>query len=82
MIARLCTFCGRDESNRTPWCVSNPGAGCTYGLGHEFPPREAATKKQTPKVDKWLCVKCGLHVRNPASGTNGCVHEYPGEPIT
>jgi hypothetical protein len=74
----LCVFCGRDESDTRPWCPDNPGKGCTYGLGHDYGLGEGVKPKQAEKkVDKQLCAKCGLHVRNPASATNGCVHEYP-----
>ena len=73
----LCIYCLRHDSDKRPWCPDNPGNGCTYGLGHEYPEAEKP-KQQTPKkVDKQLCTKCGLHVRNPASATNGCAHEYP-----
>lgn len=29
---KLCTFCLQLDTSSTPWCPSNPGAGCTYGL--------------------------------------------------
>jgi hypothetical protein len=32
---------------------------------------------QQKKVDKRLCVKCGLHQKNPLAATSGCTHEYP-----
>lgn len=76
---QLCIFCLKDQANPIPWCPDNPGNGCTYGLGHEFPLGEEAKPKQSgKKPDKQLCTKCGLHAKNPASATNGCVHEYPG----
>lgn len=86
-----CIHCFKAESNKTPWCPDNPGLGCQYGLGHEYPcavcgnllckthvPGEEAKPKQAPKKpDKKLCTKCGLHVKNPAAATNGCEHDYP-----
>jgi hypothetical protein len=74
----LCLYCLKSEGDQSPWCPNNPGAGCQYGLGHEYPPSEDTKPKQpVRKVDKQLCTKCGLHIRNPASATNGCAHEYP-----
>jgi len=74
----LCIYCLRSESNKTPWCPDNPGKGCTYGLGCEYPITEADKPKQpAPKIDKNVCTKCRLHTRNPVSATNGCAHEYP-----
>jgi hypothetical protein len=71
----ICLFCLKHEGDATPWCKDNPGRGCTYGLDHEFP-EPLEPKKQEPKKDKKLCIKCGLHPKNPASATNGCAHEY------
>lgn len=73
----LCTFCNKVPENTTPWCVDNPGKGCTYGLGHEYPEELVVTKKVlVKKPDRQLCIKCELHPRNPASDVNGCEHEY------
>lgn len=73
----LCIFCMRPDGC-PPYCTDNPGKGCTYGLGHEFPDGEETKPKQQPKkIDKNVCTKCGLHARNPASVTNGCAHDYP-----
>ncbi len=72
----LCIYCMKHEGDQTPWVKDNPGNGCTYGLGHEYP-EPVKPKQQAKKVDKQLCTKCGLHQRNPASATNGCAHEYP-----
>jgi hypothetical protein len=67
--SRICVFCLTQESRGTP---------CSYGLHHEYPPVGNEKPKQpVRKVDTGLCQKCGLHRRNPASGANGCVHEYP-----
>jgi hypothetical protein len=78
MSEQVCIFCFKSPSNPTPWCPTNPGNGCTYGLGHEYPLNESEKPKQPPKKpDKQLCLKCGLHAKNPASATNGCSHEYP-----
>jgi hypothetical protein len=74
---QICIFCLKSPSDPTPWCRDNPGAGCTYGLGHEYPVAEIEKPKFEKKPDKKLCVKCGLHLKNPASATNGCSHEYP-----
>jgi len=75
---RICIFCMKHESDTTPWCPDNPGEGCTYGCGHEYPPGEAEKPKQPPKKpDKNRCVKCDLHRKNPAAATNGCTHEFP-----
>ena len=75
----ICLFCFKAEGNTTPYCLDNPGKGCTYGFDHEFPSRvQAKVKPQPAKVpDKNICTKCGLHSRNPASATNGCEHAYP-----
>jgi hypothetical protein len=77
-LGRVCTFCLRHESRLEPFCPENPGHGCTYGLHHEYPidPNEKP-KAAGKKPDKSICTKCSLHMRNPASATNGCVHEYP-----
>jgi hypothetical protein len=72
----LCIHCMKNEGDLTPWCKDNPGLGCTYGLGHEYL-EPIKPKQQAKKADKQLCTKCGLHLRNPASATNGCAHEYP-----
>jgi len=78
--ARICIFCLRHESDPRPWCPENPGLGCTYALAHEYEPGEEAKPKQPERrLDKELCVRCGLHPKNPASATNGCAHEYPSE---
>jgi ribosomal protein L40E len=78
MTDQFCIHCLRHASDTRPWCPDNPGSGCTYGLGHEYPLTEEAKPKQPPrKQDKQLCMKCGLHVRNPTSAQNGCTHEYP-----
>lgn len=76
----ICIFCFRSDSNPIPWCVDNPGRGCQYGLAHEYhpSPEDAVVLKTVEKKPaKNLCVKCGLHPRNPVSAQNGCAHEYP-----
>jgi hypothetical protein len=52
----------------------NVAASCTYGLQHEFPNKEV--KKQVAKRDAQLCIRCGLHAKNPTSRTSECAHEY------
>lgn len=71
----LCIFCFKFADDPAPWVAGNPGHGCTYGLGHEYPKTEKPTQPAR-KVDRQLCTKCGLHPKNPASSTNGCAHEY------
>jgi len=51
---------------------------CTYGLGHEMPAAPKSAPTSGPKRDPKLCVKCGLHPRNPASSSSGCEHVYGG----
>ena len=77
-LDQLCIHCLKHKSSSTPWVPDNPGHGCTYGLSHEYPAtlEEKSKSKQVAKVDKGLCTKCGLHMKNPASKMNGCVHEY------
>lgn len=78
--ARLCVFCLKSERDKTPWCASNPGLGCTYGLGHDYgdlAPLKPVSKQ--PKRPSGLCTK-GLHPKNPASKTNGCEHSYDVRP--
>lgn len=55
--------------------MSDDKATCTYGLRHEF---FVKVEKPKPKVvvDKRLCIKCRIHIKNPKSATNGCEHEY------
>lgn len=77
MVDRLCTFCSRHESDKRPWVPSNPGLGCTYGYAHEFPEAPVVKAKPEKKTDKKLCIKCGLHPKNPAFATKVCEHEYP-----
>ena len=77
VAADLCLFCIRPRGDTRVWCADNPGDGCTYGLAHEYPPRERS--KQARPIDRNLCVRCGLHPKNPASTTNGCEHVYAGE---
>ncbi len=74
-----CIFCLKSPSNATPFCPDNPGEGCTYGMRHDYGAGEVEKAKLQPKKapDKQLCVKCGLHAKNPASTGNGCTHEYP-----
>lgn len=75
-MIRLCIHCLKHEGDPRPWVVANPGNGCTYGLGHEFPEVEKPKPPPAKKADKQLCLKCGLHPKNPASATNGCAHGY------
>jgi hypothetical protein len=73
---RLCVFCLKHESDKTPWIESNPGKGCTYGYAHEYLEPEVQPEIQQKKPDKKLCVKCGLHPKNPLASTNNCEHTY------
>lgn len=69
-----CIFCFR-LPGAPPWVLDRPGLGCTYALSHEYP--AALTKAPAPKArDAALCVRCGLHPKNPASMANGCDHQY------
>jgi hypothetical protein len=76
----VCIFGLRHASDPRPYCPANPGRGCTYGLGHEYPApagvvaAEVVTKSKAR--DKKLCITCGLHPANPAAATNGCAHTY------
>lgn len=66
-----CVFCLRCRGN-----IAEPEARtCTYGMGHEFPQAAPQRQPERPR-DASLCVRCGLHPRNPASATNGCEHSY------
>lgn len=65
-----CIFCRRHKSDAAE--------SCTYGGKHEFGVEARAEAPQPKKPDPKLCVKCGLHPKNPASATNGCAHEYGG----
>jgi hypothetical protein len=62
---RVCVFCLTHEMR---------GAACTYLMPHEYPARPKATA--APRVDRQLCVKCGLHPKNPAGAASACAHEY------
>ncbi len=76
---RLCIQCRRPESDPTPWVLDNPGKGCLYGLEHLYE-EDLAPKAKQPQVkkpSKSLCIKCGLHPKNPLAQTNGCEHEFP-----
>ena len=64
-----CVFCFKHREDAAP--------ACSYGLGHEFPKGEEARVRQEKRPDAKLCVRCGLHPRNPLSSTNGCEHAYP-----
>ena len=89
LSAELCIFCLRQKSDARPWCPDSPGKGCMYGLDHEYPCAVcgnllckihipgAAVVAQQKKIDKQICIKCNLHLRNPASKTSECAHEYP-----
>jgi ribosomal protein L40E len=33
--------------------------------------------RQGKKIDKQVCLKCNMHVKNPIGASNGCTHEYP-----
>jgi hypothetical protein len=72
-LGNLCTFClcSREDGSKTT---------CSYGMHHEFAEVPKASGK-TNKKDSKLCVKCGLHPKNPASLTNGCDHDWPYSPF-
>ena len=67
----VCIFCLRCRGNLVG--VET----CSYGLRHEFPEPVQSTVEIPKRVDKQLCVKCGVHRKNPKSATSGCDHEYP-----
>ena len=75
----ICIFCLQSPNNHKPWCKENPGRGCTYGFACEYEGEETKPKSPPPqpKINKQMCVKCGLHQKNPLSSTNGCTHQYP-----
>jgi hypothetical protein len=73
---RCCIFCFGAEPIVAPVCEGNPGLGCTYGLGHEFPATAPIAKAPTRDPKRALCLTCGLHPKNPASSINGCAHRY------
>jgi hypothetical protein len=67
----VCIFCLSHKSRCLP-------DNCTYKGHHEFPGEESAKEdKPAPKVkvDLKLCIKCGMHPKNPKAA--GCEHEYP-----
>ncbi len=70
----LCFFCLRDANDERVWCQDNPGEGCTYGMRHEFP-EEEKPKQVVVKMDRKICLKCGMHPKNPKAV--GCEHEFP-----
>lgn len=70
LITGICVFCLQDETRGTP---------CTYGLAHEYPQREKP--KQQAKRDTRICLKCSLHVLNPASAKSECAHLYAPEVV-
>ncbi len=77
-----CIFCFQTSDNPKVFCLDNPGDGCTYGMHHEYPGEVFGKTKLPPKVtfkkvDKQVCLKCGVHSKNPVGATNGCEHEYP-----
>lgn len=74
----ICIFCLCTDTNLIPWVPDNPGKGCQYGLMHEFPEKvvSVAAKPTEKKLPKNLCLKCGLHPKNPLSATNECEHQY------
>ena len=78
MVGQVCVMCLKHESRTDPFCPDNPGFGCTYGGHHEYTIAVDAKPKQSTvkKIDKKLCTLCGLHEKNPLSGTNGCSHSY------
>lgn len=61
----ICIFCLTHRDDVEP--------KCSYDFHHEFPEVKVVQEK---KVDKGLCLKCGLHKRNPKSQSNGCNHNY------
>lgn len=67
----ICIHCHRGP-DAPPWCVGNPGKGCTYGYGHEFPEAPKVQAATAKRVDTKLCRQCGLHPKNPAAFA-GCV---------
>jgi len=77
--ANLCIFCFKSPNDLSPWCVGNPGWNCQYGMHHEFivdEVRPLNNARQGKKIDKQVCTKCNMHIKNPISNSNGCTHEY------
>jgi hypothetical protein len=69
----VCIQCFRHEEDVV-------GADCLYGLDHLF----AKTKEMekfipSRKRDAKLCLKCGLHPKNPTAAVNNCQHEFRSE---
>lgn len=65
----VCTFCFVHRDRVQP-------KTCTYGMHHEYS-EDAIVKtppKQEVKKSKSLCVKCGLHPKNPKA--IGCEHVF------
>lgn len=68
-----------DCPNTCIFCLNCPGkpynafVDCTYGSPHEYPAVEKP-KQVVVKVDRKLCIKCGLHPKNPKAV--GCEHEF------
>ena len=68
-VGCVCIFClcHRDR----------PGQGdtCTYGMRHEYPEDDVVeVKVKVQKRDANLCIKCGMHPKNPKAA--GCEHEF------
>lgn len=65
------------------FCFNSPPIGleCSYDFHHEYAEdalekQQAQRQKQVAKPDTRKCLKCGLHIKNPSSLTNGCEHIY------
>jgi hypothetical protein len=57
---QFCIYCHAPEDTDSK---------CTYSLPHKF----ASLDKAIVPVEE-LCIRCGLHPRNPAATVNGCNH--------
>jgi hypothetical protein len=64
----VCVFCFVHRDREQP-------ETCTYGMRHEYG-EDSVPKisKQEPKRSKNLCLKCGLHPKNPKA--IGCEHVF------
>lgn len=66
----VCVFCCVHRDREQP-------ATCSYGMHHEYPEDAVLVKPPKPQVkgrDKNLCLKCGMHPKNPKAA--GCDHVF------
>ena len=73
----ICTYCLQHSERKISYFKTS--TGCSYDLHHSYDEESLRPKPQpvqVVKLKKDLCVKCGIHPRNPIFLTNGCVHEF------